>query len=128
MEKKNYWQYFTESITKNYANFEGRARRTEYWSFQLWSFIISFVLSFTAALIDPSLSIISTLFSLAILVPAIAAAVRRMHDVGKSGWYILIPIYNLILTLTDGDKGPNEFGADPKNPTEGNEVEQIGTE
>ena len=126
MEKKNYWQYFIESITKNYVNFEGRARRTEYWSFQLWSFIFSFVISFTVTIIDPSLSIISTLFSLAILIPGIAAAVRRMHDVGKSGWYVLIPIYNLIITLTPGDQGTNQYGVDPKNPE--NELDAIGTE
>ncbi len=86
----------------------------------------SFVISFTAALIDPSLSIISSLFSLAILVPGIAAAVRRMHDVGKSGWYILIPIYNLILAFTEGNQGTNQYGLDPKNPE--NELDALGTE
>lgn len=57
---------------------------------------------------------IPTIYSLAVLIPGIAVAIRRMHDVGKSGWYILIPIYNLILACTDGDKGQNEYGADPK--------------
>jgi len=58
--------------------------------------------------------IISTIYSLAILIPAIAVGVRRMHDVGKSGWFLLIPIYNLILACTDDVKGDNEYGADPK--------------
>ena len=74
----------------------------------------------------PSLSIINSLFSLAILVPVIAAGVRRMHDVGKSGWYILFPIYNLILAFTEGDQGTNQYGLDPKNPED--ELEALGTE
>jgi uncharacterized membrane protein YhaH (DUF805 family) len=51
---------------------------------------------------------------LAIFIPSIAVGVRRMHDVGKSGWFLLIPIYNLILACTDGVQGDNEYGADPK--------------
>lgn len=50
----------------------------------------------------------------AMLAPSIAVAVRRMHDVGKSGWFVLIPIYNLVLAVTEGDKGTNEYGPDPK--------------
>ena len=65
------------------------------------------------------------LYSLAVLLPSIAVGVRRMHDVGKSGWYILIPIYNFILAVTDGEQGANEYGPDPKNPT--NEINEIGT-
>ena len=59
---------------------------------------------------------IGGLYSLAVLLPSISLAIRRMHDVGKSksGWFILIPIYNLILACTEGDKGPNEYGEDPR--------------
>jgi len=53
-------------------------------------------------------------YQLAILIPSIAVGVRRMHDVNKSGWFILIPIYNLILAVTDGTKGDNKYGHDPK--------------
>tara|TARA_B110000459_G_scaffold179685_1_gene205868 strand:- start:986 stop:1153 length:168 start_codon:yes stop_codon:yes gene_type:complete len=49
-----------------------------------------------------------------VLIPGIAVAVRRMHDVGKSGWFILIPIYNIILAFTDGDSGDNKYGPNPK--------------
>jgi uncharacterized membrane protein YhaH (DUF805 family) len=52
---------------------------------------------------------------LAIFLPSLALAIRRMHDVDKSGWYSLIPIYNLILLCTEGTTGDNRFGADPKN-------------
>lgn len=48
--------------------------------------------------------------------PSIAVGVRRMHDVGKSGWFVLIPIYNFILACTDGERGPNQYGQDPKDP------------
>jgi uncharacterized membrane protein YhaH (DUF805 family) len=49
-----------------------------------------------------------------------------MHDLNKSGWYILIPIYNLVLACTAGNEGPNDYGDDPKNPEFINEIEQIG--
>jgi len=59
-------------------------------------------------------SILSNIYVLAVLIPGIAVGVRRMHDVDKSGWFLLIPIYNLILACTEGTKGENEYGADPK--------------
>lgn len=62
--------------------------------------------------------ILSTIYSLAVIVPSIAVGVRRMHDVGKSGWFILIPIYNLILALTDSNPGENEYGPNPKDEDE----------
>lgn len=58
--------------------------------------------------------LLGNLYSFAVLIPGIAVAVRRMHDVGKSGWFILIPIYNLILAFTEGEKGNNEYAMDPK--------------
>ncbi len=66
------------------------------------------------------------IFYLGIIIPGIAVAIRRMHDVGKSGWYCLIPIYSLILAFTEGDKGPNEYGPDPKDPAFEDEINQIG--
>ena len=100
-------------VLQNYATFSGRARRSEYWYFFLFNIIIAFVLGFVGGL--TKMPIISTIYSLAILIPAIAVGVRRMHDVGKSGWFLLIPIYNLILACTDGINGDNEYGADPKS-------------
>jgi len=101
-------------VLQNYAVFEGRARRSEYWYFVLVNVLISFGLGFIGGMLG--FELLSNLYSLAVLVPSIAVGVRRMHDVGKSGWFILIPIYNLILAVTEGDKGPNEYGPDPKNP------------
>ena len=56
------------------------------------------------------------IYSLAVLIPGIAVGVRRMHDVDKSGWFLLIPFYNLYLAVTEGTQGANRFGPDPKNP------------
>jgi uncharacterized membrane protein YhaH (DUF805 family) len=70
---------------------------------------------FGLGFISPKLTIVSTIYSLAVLIPGIAVAIRRMHDVGKSGWFLLIPIYNIILAITDGEKKSNEYGSNPKN-------------
>jgi uncharacterized membrane protein YhaH (DUF805 family) len=101
-------------VLQNYANFNGRARRSEYWYFVLFNIIASIVLSIVGFTIKNN--ILSNLYSLAVLIPSIAVGVRRMHDVGKSGWFILIPIYNLILACTNGVEGENEYGTDPKAP------------
>ena len=86
------------SVLQNYATFSGRARRKEYWMFFLFNMIFSFIFGFICGLIGvPELA---NLYTLVVLLPSIAVAVRRMHDVGKSGWFILIPIYNLILALS----------------------------
>ena len=99
-------------VLQNYANFNGRARRAEYWYFFLFNMIASIIVGFIGGLMD--FERLGTIYSLAVLLPSIAVGVRRMHDVGKSGWYILIPIYNFILAVTEGDKGPNGYGEDPK--------------
>lgn len=111
-------------VLKNYANFNGRARRSEYWYFTLFNILISFAIGY----IDGSFGTVylGTIYSLAVLVPSIAVAVRRMHDVNKSGWYCLIPIYNLILACTEGTVGPNDFGPDPKRPEILDDIDLIG--
>jgi uncharacterized membrane protein YhaH (DUF805 family) len=106
------------TVLKKYAVFDGRARRAEYWYFVLFNIIIVIVLgiievmSGSATLSDQS--ILVRIYDLAVLIPSIAVGIRRMHDVNKSGWYLLIPLYNLILALTDGTKGDNQYGPDPK--------------
>ncbi|TMM56249.1 DUF805 domain-containing protein [Maribacter algarum] len=112
-------------VLKQYADFKGRARRKEYWMFFLFNIIISYGITFIALGLEmPELSIVSTIYSLAVLIPGIAVGVRRMHDVGKSGWYLLIPIYSLILACTDSEEGPNKWGPNPKNPN--TELDDIG--
>ncbi len=100
------------AVLKNYAGFEGRARRSEFWYFTLINFVISTVLSAIGGAIG--FEMIGSIYFLAVLVPSIAVAIRRMHDIGKSGWFMLIPIYNIILAATEGEQGENEYGSDPK--------------
>jgi uncharacterized membrane protein YhaH (DUF805 family) len=110
---------------KKYADFNGRSRRSEYWYFTLFFAIIYSVL-FLLTMKVPALGILLMIFALGMLVPSIAVAIRRMHDVGKSGWYCLIPIYSIILAFTAGDVGTNEYGPDPKDPAFEEEINQIG--
>ena len=112
---------------KKFADFEGRSRRKEYWMFFLFTFLVAFVLGLLDEMISPGgIGIIALIFQLGVLVPSIAVAIRRMHDVGKSGWFILIPIYNLILAVSDGEKGTNQYGPDPKGSAD--EIGSIGKE
>ncbi len=116
--------YFLHAL-KNYAVFSGRARRREYWMFTLFQLIFSAV----ALAIDYTLGInlISGIFSLAMLIPGLAVSVRRLHDVNKSGWFLLIlfvplvgAIWLLVLDCTEGTRGPNQYGPDPKGEVEVN--------
>ena len=94
-------------VLSNFAVFSGRARRSEYWYFILINALVYVALDYFL----PSLSMF---YYLAMLIPSLSAAVRRMHDVGKSGWFILIPIYNLVLAVSDSQSGANEYGENPK--------------
>jgi uncharacterized membrane protein YhaH (DUF805 family) len=104
---------------KRYADFSGRSRRKEYWMFFLLCMIVNVVTNILAGIGGIAAmagAVISIGFFLGSIVPAIAVAVRRAHDTDKSGWFMLIPIYNLILAVSEGTKGPNRFGPDPKDP------------
>ena len=83
---------------KKYVYFQGRAKRKEFWIFVAFLYVVSFI----AGLLDGFLGteFIGTLTIAALFLPYLAVAVRRMNDVGKNGWFILIPIYNLILALS----------------------------
>lgn len=117
---------YKKVVFENYLNFKGRARRKEFWMFCLVNMIIGFVIGFLAGLISPSLMIIANAYCLAVLLPGIGVAVRRMHDVDKEWWYILIPIYSLYLCFIEGDRGSNQYGPDPKNNAQ--EINEIGRE
>lgn len=113
--------YFLDVIKNKYTAFDGRARRKEYWMFLLSFMVILIAISIIGAIAGAIAGFLGVIFRillivsyLGVLVPAIAVSIRRMHDVGKSGWFILIPIYSIILAVTEGDKGDNEYGSDPK--------------
>ncbi len=136
--EKTLFTYAKEVVTKNYANFQGRARRKEYWGFTLFYMIFYILLEIVLGLAfgvsagvsgseDVALggSVVATLIllviSLGLLIPSIAVAVRRLHDTDRSGWWMLIGLIPLIGAIVlfvffclDGTKGDNRFGADPK--------------
>lgn len=112
---------------KQYADFSGRARRKEYWMFQLFAGIIAVVLMIVGSILDSmfgSNGVVSLLlvgvFYLAILLPALSVTVRRLHDTDKTGWWLLIafiPFGSLVLfvfTVLDSTNGPNTYGPSPK--------------
>ncbi len=90
-----------------YATFSGRATRSEYWFFYLFYAIMYIVGSVVASVVGTAG--IMYLFILPFWIPLLAAGIRRMHDVGRSGWFILIPIYNLVL-LCSSSTGDNSYG------------------
>lgn len=120
---------------KNYANFQGRSRRAEYW----WPFLFIFLVGIVAqvlagvfvamgdagAMIGGLVMIVYFLFALAILIPSIAVGVRRLHDKNMTGWLMLIaiiPFGGLVLLIffcLEGTQGPNKFGPDPKGAVAG---------
>lgn len=109
---------------KRYADFSGRSRRKEYWMFMLFILIVYIAIIALSAIggetVAGILGIVLIVFALGIFIPSLAVQVRRFHDQGKSGWFVLlnlIPIVSLavlVFMCIDGDKGPNEYGPDPK--------------
>lgn len=101
---------FVESIKsgfRNYANFKGRASRREYWWWALFNVLVTAIAS---SLFGDNFS---GAVSLALLLPSIAVAVRRMHDVNRRGWWLLVPIANLVFALTASKQEQNQWGPPP---------------
>ncbi|WP_445456080.1 DUF805 domain-containing protein [Flavobacterium sp. HNIBRBA15423] len=133
-------EWYKKVVLENYANFSGRARRSEYWYFVLANLIVQISLLILFA-VFASMDLagvgmifygILILYALGMFIPSLAVAVRRLHDVGKSGTFYFIgfipfigPIWLLVLFGTEGDNGTNKYGPDPKNPIE---INEIGTE
>jgi len=106
-------------ILKRYADFQGRASRSEFWWFTLFAFLLNIVLQVITGLV-PILGIIAIVIMLAVLIPSIAVAVRRLHDIGKSGWWYLLVFIPLIGALVliywfvqPGQSEDNQWGANP---------------
>ncbi len=130
MEQFN--KYFVDTIKNSYAKFDGRASRSEFWYFTLFYFILSIILgSIDTYMINPMLGgttlesaqggILQFVVALGLLIPAIALTIRRLHDTGKSGWWLLvalIPIVGALVLLyfyvMDSQVGENQYGVNPK--------------
>lgn len=114
--------YFVEGL-KKYAVFEGRATRSEYWYFALFSIITSVILGIIVGMIfgteGTMYSVVTSLYALFLFLPSLGLAVRRLHDTDRSGWMVLLSlipiigtIWLLVLFVTRGTAGDNRFGAD----------------
>ena len=119
---------YVQTVFQKYFDFSGRARRSEYWYFALFTFIVGLILGVVDDLfgltygINDEQGALGTLFSLLTFFPSIAVGARRLHDTGRSGWwqlimFTIIGIPVLIYWLAvEGDPHSNEYGTDPKNP------------
>lgn len=127
----NMIDWWKKAVFKNYANFTGRARRSEYWYFVLFNIIllvpILILLSYGADNESDSIAMLGfSIFGIAflgLLIPWLALVVRRLHDLNKSGWNYFVrfiplvgPIILLVWLCTEGDRSRNKYGEDPKNP------------
>ncbi|MDT0631476.1 DUF805 domain-containing protein [Rubrivirga sp. S365] len=123
-------EYFVDIVKNHYADFEGRARRKEYWMFYLFSVLVAIAVVVVAVIlisISESLAIVAGLLyialALGLLLPSLAVAVRRLHDTDRSGWWYLVSLVPFIggfillyFMVIEGDAGPNAYGPDPKDP------------
>jgi uncharacterized membrane protein YhaH (DUF805 family) len=110
-----------------YATFSGRARRAEFWWFTLFNLFANFVLGFVDLMffglghgVMDGAQPLSTVFSLAVLLPSLAVGARRLHDTGRSGWWqllVFVPLFGALILIwwfaSRGGEGPNQYGPDP---------------
>ncbi|GAD03389.1 DUF805 domain-containing protein [Agarivorans albus] len=114
------------AVLKKYLVFNGRARRKEYWMFVLFNSIIGVILSFIDQVtgtvnLESGLGVLGSIYTLAVLLPSLAVAVRRLHDTGRSGWWLfilLLPIIGVLVLLffflSDSESEANAYGENPK--------------
>ena len=112
-----------KALAQNYCNFSGRASRSEYWWYALFTMILSVVIGFVLGIFgagSTAVSVIQGLVSLALLLPGLGLCVRRLHDISKSGWWIfisLVPLLGAILLIVwfckPSDPGMNQYGPEP---------------
>lgn len=118
-EQVSFGDAVKRALTVNYCNFDGRSSRSEYWWYALAIFILSFVINLIFGQSNAGM-IVSGIVSLALLLPGLGLAVRRLHDIGKSGWWIfinLIPLVGWIIFIVwmakESEMTPNQYGPVP---------------
>ncbi|UQN05611.1 DUF805 domain-containing protein [Deinococcus sp. QL22] len=116
------------TVFRRYGDFSGRSRRCEYWMYVLISTIIALVLGFLDGVLglnlggdDAQFGVLGAIYTLIMFVPGLAVSIRRLHDIGRSGWWYLIifiplagAIWLLVLNVTDSQLGNNKWGPNPK--------------
>lgn len=119
----SYVDNFKHSVVGNFVNFSTRASRSEYWRFTAVTVLIGFVFSllrfiFGNTFLGSLFSLLSFAYTCAIFLPSIGIAVRRLHDINKSGWFLLLPfipiiglVYIIYLLAKPGDVGDNQYGS-----------------
>lgn len=114
------------TVLKRYAEFEGRASRSEFWYFTLFNiiaFVVAGILDGVLAGLFGGMPVLTVIYALGTLIPSIAVAIRRLHDTGRSGWWYLlglVPLLGLVLIVFfvfDSQPGENQYGANPKGVT-----------
>lgn len=121
--------WYLDILRNHYADFDGRARRKEYWMFFLVNIavyvgiiVVAGIVGVVSDLLGGLVMGLYVLYALGVMVPSVALTVRRLHDTGKTGWLALIaliPLAGLVLLyfmIVEGDAGPNQYGPDPKDP------------
>lgn len=109
-----------KSVFTHYVTFSGRARRSEYWYFYLFTILVSAAISVLSLMSEDLGSIVNRVYTLAVFLPTLAVTIRRLHDVGKSGWNLLWILtgfgvfYLLYLYCKDSQPDTNAYGPDPK--------------
>jgi len=109
-------------VLRNYAQFNGRSRRSEYWYFLLFNLLVAVLLGFADGVLRKivGFGMLGMLYSLVVLVPGIAVSIRRLHDTDRSGWWLLlalVPLVGLVLIwfmAQEGNAGTNRYGQNPK--------------
>lgn len=133
-----YWYIY---CLKNYANFSGRGRRKEYWTFLLFNILIIIGLVFLAGMFEENsvleevILVLLGLYGLFIIIPHLAAVARRLHDTNRSAWYWFVRfipligvIWLLVLLVEDSAVGANKWGENPKDVGNDGRIDQIGKE
>ena len=110
-----------KSVFTQYVGFSGRARRSEFWYFYLFTILLSIVASIVQrAMTNSTNGIVTTIIGLAIILPYLAVAVRRLHDTSRSGWWLLIGLIPVVGTIVlivfwvQDSHGDNQYGPSPK--------------
>lgn len=110
MGTNNPFNYYIKAL-KNYVTFRGRATRPEYWYFFLFNVIVEIILSVFDGFMQTDVS--GDVYALLVCLPSLAVGVRRLHDSDRSGWWILLPVVNIVFFCLKGTEGENRFGPQP---------------